>query len=158
MAFLPYGDLSIDAISLYLRCRRVHEKNTPNLSIDRAKLKELGDYIGKLSKEGYKDFKKAPELLKNVEGISLAMKVEEEYLKDSPRYDCSRIRELGVDSLEKLGEVLSSAEDSSKFDIYAEPLAELFKEWHDVAEELSLPISKGLPRSIGETILRFPSK
>ena len=74
----------------------------------------------------------------SLQGVLLAVMIEEDWLKadDKPYSECAEgLRELDVDSLDKLAEILMRAEDRKEFDRYAPHLKKLFKGWYGWARE-----------------------
>ena len=160
------------AASYYLMCSRIADGEY--FDADKKAIKELGDYISKICREGVDsntDSEKPNLFAGNVtRGVYLALQIEKECLQKSTGYEskyAKGLRKLKVNSLDKLAEVLVSVEDHNKFKPYAQPLADLFDGWREWAEELSVPrVSYGFTggagissaQIIGEVIIRFPTK
>ena len=159
-----YSCIALAATSYSLFCNRVSEKRA--LKSDRQGLRELGDYIGNICSDGIPDeFHRSPvpEIVRDIDGLVLLLEIEKKYLSNPDLGDnfAGRMQELGITNLDKLAAVLKKAENEPEFERYAPALGELFSEWHEWAEHLSIPeVGKDfmLFKKIGDLVVRFPSR
>jgi hypothetical protein len=169
-----YSEISRGATSCLLLCIRIideHKHLYPASVKEEARheLSELGVYLENALTHGVDknigiDQLYIARLLTGVDGLALAIEIEDDILKGkNPGYRkwTEELTKHGITSLDELAKALKNAE-TPKFDEYARALASLFDEWRKYADEGCVMIPRAVKsvtiEDIGKVVERFPSK